>query len=614
MAIYCRKSLLQYAEQEQHNIFEFNKKGVEFYEGIFNLDYPFGKLDTIFCPEYTVGAMEYPGAVTYTEYFLPKNKNTLKMVSIRGSVILHELAHMWFGNAVTMRWWNGLWLNESFADFVCFMAWDHIRPKLDFETYDAWLDFSTNKFWGYKEDQEKTTHKIAADVADTEEAVNIFDGITYSKGAACLRQLTALVGEKKFSSACSEYFQNNKWSNTDLKDLLDMFQKHLGDRVKEHKAFDISNWQKTWLEEAGMNSVNATWQAGAETITLTQEACLVEHPTLRFHRIDIGFIDKDGKVIQVQEVILEDREKTVITVKGGIPNGTVAVLPNYNDLSFIKIVFDDVSQKWFEDNLQIVEEPLTQGLVLRGLFEGVRDARYRISSFIKMSTNLIRASQSNQVVDLCYTLLSRTISLLPESQTEENYHALYRVTREKLIASTCPQFDLSLTERLLSFGFSLEDILDLKALLESKNDDLKKVTLSIDDKWKIVTMVNAHEGISREEAKLAFDALYEADESDSKKNNKLLIDAINTPQTERPTLLEEYFNKDTKMSYVELEHSIDGFCSHFKSTEIRKPYFGVFFDRIIDTMRVRSRQYAEVEFTFNFTNSLDNLEWLVPID
>jgi aminopeptidase N len=182
MAIYCRKSLLQYAEQEKHNIFEFNMRGVEYYEGLFNLDYPFGKLDTIFCPEYTVGAMEYPGAVTYTEYFLPKNKNTTRMVSRRGSVILHELAHMWFGNAVTMRWWNGLWLNESFADFVCFMAWDNIREKLDFETYDAWLDFSTNKFWGYKEDQEKTTHKIAAEVADTEEADNIFDGITYSKG------------------------------------------------------------------------------------------------------------------------------------------------------------------------------------------------------------------------------------------------------------------------------------------------------------------------------------------------------------------------------------------------------------------------------------------------
>jgi aminopeptidase N len=181
MAIYCRKSLLEYAQQESHNIFEFNMKGIEYYEGLFNLDYPFGKLDTIFCPEYTVGAMEYPGAVTYTERLLPKNKNTTNMISLRGSVILHELAHMWFGNAVTMRWWNGLWLNESFADFVCYMAWAGIREKLDFETYDAWLRFMTRKGWGYKEDQECTTHQIAAEVANTQVADNIFDGITYSK-------------------------------------------------------------------------------------------------------------------------------------------------------------------------------------------------------------------------------------------------------------------------------------------------------------------------------------------------------------------------------------------------------------------------------------------------
>lgn len=391
-----------------------------------------------------------------------------------------------------------------------------------------------------------------------------------------------------------------------------MFQKHLGDRAKEHKAFDIANWQKTWLEEAGMNSVKATWQAGSESITLTQEACLQEYPTLRFHRIDVGFLDADGKLIKVEEAILENTSETKLAISGGVPANTVAVIPNYNDYSFIKIIFDDASQHWFEDNLQKVQEPLSQGLVLRGLFEGVRDARYRISSFIKMCTNTIRASQSNQIVDLCYTLLSRSINFLPEAQIEENYHALYKVTREKLVASTCPQFDLSLAERLLSYGFHLDDVLDLKSLLESKNEDLKKVALSIDDKWKIVTMVNAHEGVSREEAKLAFDTLYAADDSDSKKNSKLTIDALNASVEERTSLLEEYFNKDTKWSYVEVDHSIHGFCSHFKSLEVRRPYFSIFFERIIETMRIRSRQYAEVRFE-KYVNGIDYLGRAVPI-
>lgn len=594
MAIYCRKSLLQYAQQEQHNIFEFNKKGVEFYEGIFNLDYPFGKLDTIFCPEYTVGAMEYPGAVTYTEHFLPKNKNTTKMVSLRGCVILHELAHMWFGNAVTMRWWNGLWLNESFADFVCFMAWKEIRAKLDFETYDAWLDFSTNKFWGYKEDQEKTTHQIAAEVADTEEAANIFDGITYSKGAAALRQLTALVGVERFSSACTEYFQEHKWGNTDLKDLLDMFQKHLGDRASEHKAFNISNWQATWLEKAGMNTVKATWEAGASSLVLTQGVCLAEHPTLRFHRIDVGFYNSEGKVIKVQEVILEDQEITTIAIEGGIPSETVSILPNYNDFSFIKILLDNSSLAWFENNINKIDEPLAQGLIMRSLYDGVRDARYKISSFIKVCSELIQNSNSNQVVDLTYGLLGSSISFLPEASFEHNYHTLYRVTRHKLLSTDCSQFALSLVQKLISYGFHLEDILDLKSWLEGSNQDLNKFALSIDDKWSIVSKVNAREGINDEDKKKAYEDLYAQDESDSKKNMKLKIEALNTPVSERAALFDEYFNKDTKWSYVELEFSIEGYTSHFKSEEIRKPYFELFFKNIVEALRIRSRQVAMV--------------------
>jgi len=223
MAIYCRKSLLEYAQNEAHNIFEFNKRGVEYYEKTFNLEYTFGKLDTIFCPDFTVGAMEYPGAVTYTERLLPREKNTTYMVSVRGSVILHELAHMWFGNAVTMEWWDGLWLNESFADFVCYMAWDAITPKFDFPVYSAWLEFMKRKGWGYKEDQEKTTHKICGCVPDTDSADSIFDGITYSKGAASLRHLVALVGEEVFCKAMGEYFNNYKWGNTTLENLLDIY-------------------------------------------------------------------------------------------------------------------------------------------------------------------------------------------------------------------------------------------------------------------------------------------------------------------------------------------------------------------------------------------------------
>ena len=239
--------------------------------------------------------MEYPGAVTYTERLLPREKNTTYMVSLRGSVILHELAHMWFGNTVTMKWWNGLWLNESFADFVCYMAWDAITPLFDFPVYSAWLEFMKRKGWGYKEDQEKTTHKICGDVPDTNSADSIFDGITYSKGAASLRHLVALVGEEVFGKAMSEYFNNYKWSNTTLEDLLDIYQKHLSGKKDENKAYDISFWQETWLNTPGMNTVTAEWGNGS--LVLKQGHALEQFATLRCHRIDVAFFNAQGDVV-----------------------------------------------------------------------------------------------------------------------------------------------------------------------------------------------------------------------------------------------------------------------------------------------------------------------------
>lgn len=606
MSIYCRKTLVEYARNESHNIFEFNKKGIEFYERVFNLEYPFGKLDTIFCPEFTVGAMEYPGAVTYTEDFLPKNKNTTYLVSLRGVVILHELAHMWFGNAVTMRWWNGLWLNESFADFVCYLAWADIRPNLDFETYDAWLDFMVNKGWGYKEDQEKTTHSIAGDVKNTEDADNIFDGITYSKGAAALRQLTALVGNEKFSEAVSEYFQEFKFKNTELEDLLDAFQRHLGDRINEHGAYDISNWQKCWLETPGLNTVQVEWERGNGNLTLRQGVALKEHPTLRFHRIDLGFYNSDGEVVKVEEIILNDQETTTINVENFGEN-IVAILPNYNDLSFIKVILDQESLKFFEENLTRVTEPLAKGLLLRSFYDGVRDCRYKASKFITLCSELISNESSNQVVDLAYKYISSSIDICPMSQYTENAHKLYRATRTKIVNCEDSQFNLSLIKKLISYGFHEEDIEDLKSWYEGNNEDLQGHEISIDQKWTIVYKIHGSGRYSSEEKQRIFDELLQADGTETKRNYKLRIEALIADENKREELFNDYFSKDCKLSYVELEASCAGFTSWFLSEEVRSKYYQRFFDGILDQLKTRSRKVAEVIFIIFLIKNLNFL-------
>jgi aminopeptidase N len=430
-----------------------------------------------------------------------------------------------------------------------------------------------------------------------------------------LRQLTALVGVESFSAALSEYFQNHKFANTDLKDLLDVFQKHLGSRVSEHKAYDIPNWQASWLEKAGLNTVTAEWTPGNNTVKLIQGAVLPEHPTLRFHRIDVAFYDAEGNVVINKEVILNDSEVTEITVEG-LGDNIVAVLPNYNDYSFIKVIFDSASQTWFENNLTKISEPLSTGLILRSFYDGVRDARYKASQFITVASGLISQINDNQIIDLAYQYIGGCISIIPGSKYSDVAHTLYQTTRTKVTGSEDPQFILSMVEKLIGYGFQEDDVADLKSWLEGTNEELGKNELSLSQKWSIVYKINGCSKFSAEEGKAAFDKLYAEDDSDTKKNFKLRIEAVNADTAAREALLAEYFNADTKLSYVELASSCAGFTSKFLPFETKQTYFDTFWSKIIEAMKTRSRSVAMVRLIFNFslTNpKLDLMERIIAI-
>jgi len=599
MSIYCRKGLLPFAVAEAHNIFEFNKRGVEYYEKVFQLEYTFGKLDTLFCPEFTVGAMEYPGAVTYTERLLPKEPNTTFMVSLRGGVILHELAHMWFGNTVTMKWWNDLWLNESFADFVCYKAWDAVTPLFDFPVYDAWLEFMKRKGWGYRADQEVTTHQISGPVADTEVADNIFDGITYSKGASSLKHLVAIIGDEVFSNAMGEYFNNFKWRNSTLKDLLDIYQKHLASKIAEHPIYDIAHWQKTWLEEPGMNHVNVSWTAGTNNVTLNQGVCLEQFPTLRYHRIDLAFFNAKGEVVSVNNAIMNDKAETIIECEVG--SDIVAVLPNHNDLSFIKVILDEVSLAWFSNNLHLVTDPLAKGLVLRSMYDGVRDARVKATLFIDTVSYLIEKEDSNQVVDLIYTYIGAATAILTSSLKNEYMPKLYAATKAKCIATQDSKFRLSLTQKLIGFGYSDADIADLHAWLSGTHAELKgdDSPLTNDQRWSIVVLVNGSTHFTAEQKQATFDAQWSADETDTKTKNKLVIDAMLASDEKRAELWEGYFSTgEAGMSYDDLKFSTSGFNSRFVALERKTQYHQKFFEVILDAMRNKTLTVGNVRLYF----------------
>ncbi|MEO7267587.1 MAG: aminopeptidase N, partial [Knoellia sp.] len=241
LGIFCRKSLTQFLDAD--NLFDLTKKGFEFFEAEFDQAYPFEKYDQIFTPEYNMGAMENAACVTFNEMYVFRSKVTEAIVERRALTLLHELAHMWFGNLVTMKWWNDLWLNESFAEWASTTAQAEAT-----EWTEAWTTFGTHeKDWAYRQDQLSSTHPIVAPIRDLEDVEVNFDGITYAKGASVLKQLVAYVGREPFRDGLRAYFAKHKWSNTTLDDLLD--------ELEATSGRDLRTWSKAWLETAGVNTL-----------------------------------------------------------------------------------------------------------------------------------------------------------------------------------------------------------------------------------------------------------------------------------------------------------------------------------------------------------------------
>lgn len=317
MTIYCRNTLKKFVEDEASNLFAFHIESIRHYEEMFSYDYPFCKCDAIFCPEFTVGAMEYPGSITYSEMLLPKEKSSLTQKSRRSKTIVHEMAHMWFGNTVTMKWWNDLWLNESFADYMAYTCLYNVHknnPTGDLKCLDGRLMFLIRKEWGYTADERSTTHAIRSEVVDTGVADSIFDGITYSKGAAVLYTFFTFIGQDIFKAAMKEYFQTYQWKNTTLMDLLEIFEKKI-DTMVENKLphHDVKIWMKDWIETPGLNVMTVEeWSEGADSITITQTSYLEQFAQLRYHYFKIGCYDQNCKLIKVIEVHLDKAETNII--------------------------------------------------------------------------------------------------------------------------------------------------------------------------------------------------------------------------------------------------------------------------------------------------------------
>lgn len=486
LGIYCRASLAEHMDADK--LFTETKQGFAFYHEKFATPYPFSKYDQLFVPEFNAGAMENAGAVTFLEDYVFRSRVTRYAYERRAETLLHEMAHMWFGDLVTMRWWDDLWLNESFATFASVLAQAEAT-----EYKNAWTSFANiEKSWAYRQDQLPSTHPIAADIVDLHAVEVNFDGITYAKGASVLKQLVAYVGLEHFLEGLKVYFGKHAWGNATLSDLLGALEAASGR--------DLSWWSAQWLETTGLNSLSPRYEVGADgtytSFAVTQTGAKPGAGELRTHRVAVGVYDEDenGKIVRKHRVELDvDGERTEVPGLIGLPAGKL-VLVNDDDLTYCTMRLDPASLTTLIDRIADITEPLPRTLCWSAAWEMTREAELKARDFVTLVQRGVHTETEVGVVQ----------RLLLQAQTALNSYANPAWAADK----GWPEFSARLLElaqgaeagsdHQLAFVNSLAGcVLDDKtlAIIAGWLDGtapLEGLTVDTDLRWRLLHALVAH--------------------------------------------------------------------------------------------------------------------------
>ncbi|WP_431800860.1 aminopeptidase N [Microbacterium sp. bgisy203] len=392
LGVYGRKSLWQHLDADY--IFDKTRQGFAYYEEKFGYPYPFAKYDQLFVPEFNAGAMENAGAVTFTETYVFRSKVTDAVKERRVVTILHELAHMWFGDLVTMKWWNDLWLNESFAEWASTIATAEAT-----EWTEAWTTFNAmEKTWAYRQDQLPSTHPVVAEINDLHDVEVNFDGITYAKGGSVLKQLTSWVGIDAFFAGVAAYFQKHAFSNTELADLLI--------ELEATSGRELTSWSKKWLETAGVNTLAPELKTDADG-TITRFAIVqtapADYPTIRPHRLGVGFysLENEGHgaaLVRTHDIELDvDGDLTEVPELVGLAQPDLVLL-NDQDLAYAKIRLDERSLRTAIAHLGDIRDPLARSLVWGASWDQTRDAEAAASDYVDLVLRNIGAETESTTV------------------------------------------------------------------------------------------------------------------------------------------------------------------------------------------------------------------------
>jgi aminopeptidase N len=577
LGVFCRKSLFEHLDAEY--IFEKTKQGFEFFESQFGVAYPFEKYDQLFVPEFNAGAMENAGAVTFTETYVFRSKVTDATRERRVVTILHELAHMWFGDLVTMRWWNDLWLNESFAEYASTLATQEAT-----EWHGAWATFaSLEKSWAYRQDQLPSTHPIVAEINDLEDVQVNFDGITYAKGASVLKQLVAWVGQEPFMRGVSSYFKKHAYQNTELKDLLR--------ELETESGRDLSEWSKLWLETAGVNLLRPEIEEKdgiIESFAILQSA-IADYPYLRPHRLAVGFYNEvAGKLVRTERVELDVQgAKTLVPQLVGKARPALVLL-NDDDLTYAKIRLDEQSFATALAKLSRIEDPLARALVWGSVWDATRDGETSGRAFIELVLSHIgQETESTTMMTLLRQLLTvANLYVSPQHRLEAQLKVADGLWRLAQNAQSGSDAQLQFAKFFAQFARDDQQLTKVADLLSGKAQ-LDGLEIDTDLRWELLTALSVGGKVTKER----IDVELEADNTaNGQKAHAAAIAGLPELKSKQ-----EMFEKlvDTDQMSNALVNAASLAFGRVLDTSVLEPFVDQYFSKVLQIWETKSYHMAE---------------------
>ena len=589
LGIFCRATLAEFMDAER--LFTQTKQGFGFYHKNFGVPYAFGKYDQLFVPEFNAGAMENAGAVTFLEDYVFRSKVTRASYERRAETVLHEMAHMWFGDLVTMRWWDDLWLNESFATFASVLCQSEAT-----EFTEAWTTFANSeKSWAYRQDQLPSTHPVAADIPDLAAVEVNFDGITYAKGASVLKQLVAYVGLEHFLSGLRDYFRAHAFDNATFDDLLAALEKASGR--------DLSDWGRQWLKTTGLNTLRADFDIDADgrftRFAVTQSGAAPGAGETRVHRLAIGVYDDDGsgKLVRAHREELDiSGASTEVPALVGVSHGKL-LLVNDDDLTYCSLRLDPESLRTALDRIADIAEPLPRTLVWSAAWEMTRDAELRARDFVALVSGGIQAETEVGVAQRLLLQAQTALSSYahPQWAQSEGWPAFAdRLLELARAAAAGSDHQLAFVNALCTSVLSTRHVVVLADLLDHDPAELGLAGLSIDTdlRWRIVTALAAAGEIDADGPATPFiDAEVQRDPTAAGKRFGAQASAAR-PQAAVKESAWKTVTEDDALANITARSIIAGFVKPGQA-ELLKPFGARYFAAIRGIWERRSSEVAQ---------------------